>query len=183
MSFADKLPNIRYRDEYPSGIWTTGAGAANPTIVSVDIAGVTYRKIQLDTTDILCNKFEVPHDIAYGQPIEFHCHFRPMAAGTGNVVLTLNLEWSKVNTSGQVTINEPVAIPELVATCTIATSNTTYPHYIVSFGTITINEVLGDLLCFRIGKSGTYAGNIILEQIAMHVPIDTPGGSSQRYIK
>jgi hypothetical protein len=62
----------------------------------------------------------------------------------------------------------------------------TYPHMIAVFGFLPVNAYrLGDLIGFRCERrtgEGTYTASVIVERVAMHVPVDDRG-SREIYVK
>ena len=179
-----------WRDEYVSGDWGNATGNAAPTFGTYTIGGIAYRKIALDANDSRTNCFEIPHDMILSadaalQP-ELHAHIRPTSDATGTVILYLEPEWSKVNTTEANPAIEPLPLAEMTATLTIANGSSNFPHYVVSFGKLPVNSYnIGDLIGFKVSRRtgfGTYTADIIIEKLAMHVPVDT-AGSRQIYVK
>ena len=177
-----------WRDEYVGGDWGNAAGNAAPSFATYTIAGIAYRKKALDANDARTNCFEIPHDMMLTdeptlQP-EVHIHLRPTTNATGTVILFFEPEWSKANSGG--TLKDPEALPEMSATLTITTGSSNFPHYVVSFGKLPVRDYnIGDLIGFRVSRrtgQGTYTDDIIIEKLALHVPVDTQG-SRQIYVK
>ena len=179
-----------WRDEYVGGDWGNATGNAAPTFGTYTIGGIAYRKITLDANDARTNCFEIPHDMVLSgdaelQP-EVHAHIRPTNNATGTIVLFLEPEWSKANTTETDPAVEPLPLAEMTATLTITNGSSNFPHYVVSFGKLPLNSYnIGDLIGFKVSRrtgEGTYTNDIILEKLAMHVPVDT-AGSRQIYVK
>lgn len=179
-----------WRDEYVGGDWGDATGNASPSFSSFTIGGIAYRKLTLDANDARTNVFEIPHDMVYStdaalQP-EVHAHIRPTTNDTGTIILYLEPEWSKTNTTNQATVNDPVALAEMSVTITIVSGSANYPHYVATFGNLPVNEYrIGDMIGFKVSRRtgfGTYTADIILEKVALHVPCDT-AGSRQIYVK
>ena len=89
------IEQIRWRDEYVSGLWTPASGQAAPDIVGYTIGGVGVNKYTFDgnnTEERLANHFEIPHDLAFDLInngtliIEAHVHWQPSTNNSGNVV-------------------------------------------------------------------------------------------------
>ena len=178
-----------WRDEYPSGDWGNATGNQAPNFGTFEIGGILFRKKVFDANDAATNNFEFPHDMIISEDPELqpevHAHFRPTTNATGTVVLFLDCVWSKAIENGQ-TPTDPEICIEKTATYTITQGSSNYPHYVVSFGKLSPNgRNIGDLLSFKISRKtgeGTYTDDIILEQVALHVPCDTRG-SRQMYVK
>lgn len=187
---SEGFKQVRWRDEYVGGDWGDGLGNTSPSFSAYAIGGISYRKLVMDANDARTNVFEIPHDMllstdALLQP-ELHIHFRPTTDDTGTVIVYLTPEWSKANTSGETEPVAPQALPEMSFTCTIAAGLATFPHYVCSFGQLPVhNYMLGDLIGFKVERRtgfGTYTADIIVEKVAMHVPVDDRG-SRQMYVK
>jgi hypothetical protein len=179
-----------WRDEYVGGDWGNATGNAAPSFGTYTIGGIAYRKIALDANDARTNCFEIPHDMMLStdeelQP-EVHAHIRPTNNATGTIILYLEPEWSKANVSGADPVTDPLALAEMSVTLTIAVGSSNYPKYVASFGKLPVNTYnIGDIIGFKVSRRtgfGTYTADIILEKVALHVPIDT-GGSRQIYVK
>lgn len=178
-----------FRDEYAS-LLIPASGAAAPDSVGATIGGVPRQLYSFDgnnTQEILSGSIEIPHDYMYGQPIEIHVHFRPSTANLGNVKWFFDYERSAVNMSGSLTPVLPVAKSTISAVAVIAAAGQ-YTHYVFSLGVLPdTNFVLGEKIGFNIRRTpndaqDTYPDDVLLEQVAAHVPIDTLG-SRQRYVK
>jgi hypothetical protein len=174
---------ITWRDEYVSQDWGDATGGAAPSFGNFTIGGIAQRKITLDANDARTNGFEIPHDMlestdAALQP-ELHIHFRPTTNETGTVIVYLTPEWSKANLSGAATVVAPTGLAEMSLTCTIAVGSSAYPSYVCSFGQLPVNTYnIGDLIGLKIERRtgfGTYTADIIIDKVAMHVPMDTMG--------
>lgn len=180
---------IAYRDEYPA-ILVPASGSAAPDSVGATIGGVARQLYAFDgsnTEERLSGSFEIPHDYAYGEQIEVHIHFRPSTTGTGNVKWFFDYERSKVNLSGAVAPVVPEAKTTISAICNIATAGQ-YAHYVFSLGLLPdVDYHIGEKIGFNIRRTpndgdDTYGSDALLEQIAIHIPVDT-NGSRQRYVK
>lgn len=187
---SEGFKQVRWRDEYVGGDWGNATGQAAPSYGNYTIGGVAYRKLVLGANDARTNCFEIPHDMLYStdaalQP-EVHVHIRPTNNATGTIIIYLQPEWSKANQSEAAVPVAPLALDEMSLTCTITTGADTYPHYVVTFGHLPVNTYhLGDLIGFKVLRRtgfGTYTADVILEKLAMHVPIDDRG-SRQMYVK
>ena len=183
MSYQEKLPSIQWRDEYPSSGWVPASAQASPGLENYTIGGVETRKYAFNganTEERLSSSFEIPHDYMPGGQIEVHVHFRPTTTGTGNVKWFFDWEFSKANTSVTVTPVAPDSQTSLETVFTIPAS-TQYYHYISAFGFLPENGyVLGDKIGFTLRRTpadeeDTYEADVILEQVAAHVPIDSAG--------
>jgi hypothetical protein len=181
--------SIAYRDEYPA-ILIVASGAAAPDSVGVTIGGVARQMYSFDgnnTQERLSGSFEIPHDYAYGKEIEVHVHFRPSTTGTGNVKWFFDYEKSGVNLSGATTIISPVEKTTISAICSIGTASQ-YAHYVFSIGNLPDTDYhIGEKIGFNIRRNpsdgdDTYGADVLLEQISLHVPVDT-AGSRQVYVK
>lgn len=179
-----------WRDEYVGGDWGDGTGNQRPSFEAFTIGGIAYRKMTLDQNDSRTNCFEIPHDMVLSENIELqpelHAHIRPTNNATGTVILFLEPEWSKANITEVNPVVAPIPLAEMTATLTIVNGSSDYPHYVVSFGKLPVNSYnIGDLIGFKVSRrtgQGTYTADIIIEKLAMHVPIDTRG-SRQIYVK
>ena len=176
---------LTYRDELPSYI-TPVSGAAAPDLVTHTIGGVQRYLYSFDgnnTQEILSGSFEIPHDYAYGQPIEVHIHCRPSTTNLGTIKFFFDWEHSPSQSF-------PIAQTslQLIDTNLQITSNKQYWHLLSSFGFLpNIGFNLGDKIGFNLRRTptnalDTYPNDVLLEQIALHVPCDT-AGSRQIYIK
>jgi hypothetical protein len=172
---------ITWRDEYVSQDWGDATGVSAPSFENFTIGSIAQRKITLDANDARTNGFEVPHDMLLStsaalQP-EVHIHFRPTTNATGTVIVYLTPEWSKANTTGANPVVAPDGLAEMSLTCTIAAGSAAYPSYVCSFGQLPVNAYnIGDLIGFKIERRtgfGTYTDDIIIDKVAMHVPVDT----------
>jgi hypothetical protein len=177
------LKQAVWRDEYVGGDWGNATGNATPTFGTYTIGGIAYRKMALDANDSRTNCFEIPHDMVLSQDAELqpevHAHIRPTNNATGTVVLYLEPEWSKANTTETNPTIEPLPLAEMTATLTITNGSSNFPHYVVSFGKLPVNSYnIGDLIGFKVSRrtgQGTYTADIIIEKLALHVPVDTAG--------
>ena len=171
-----------FRDELPSYL-VPAAGGAAPDSVAHTIGGVARQLYSFDgaaTVEILSGSFEIPHDWKVGSEIEVHIHWRPSTTGTGNVEWHFDWEYSPPQ-------GAPVPKTTLSGVATIP-SNQQYWHKLDQIGLINATGFsLGGKIGFNLRRSpagvkDTYGADALLEQIAMHVEIDTLG-SRQRYIK
>lgn len=173
---------ITYRDELPS-VLIPVAGAAAPDLVAHTIGGVAralYGFDGVNTQEILSGSIEIPHDYAYGLPIEMHIHWRPSTTGTGVVKWFIDWEYSPSQ-------GAPITQTPLTVLATLDT-NKQYWHLLHSFGYLPdVGFALGGKIGFNLrrtpsGAQDTYAGDALFEQVAIHIPCDTLG-SRQVYIK
>ena len=171
-----------YRDEYPSSILPAGAQAA-PDEVNVTIGGVPRRMYSYDgsnTEERLSGSFEIPHDYMLGEDIEVHIHVRPASPLTGVFKFFFDWEFSPV-------FDSPQAQTTLSCTYEI-TEGAQYDHLLVSFGNLPdLGFGIGDKIGFNLRRTpadeeDTHAGEILFEQVALHVPCDTLG-SREIYTK
>lgn len=171
-----------YRDELPSYLIPAAGGAA-PDSVAHTIGGVARQLYSFDgnaTVEILSGSFEIPHDWKVGSEIEVHIHWRPSTTGTGNVEWHFDWEYSPPQ-------GAPVPKTTLSGVATIPAAQQ-YWHKLDQIGLINATGFsLGGKIGFNLrrspaGTNDTYGADALLEQIAMHVEIDTLG-SRQRYIK
>jgi hypothetical protein len=173
---------ITHRDELPSYVLPV-AGAAAPDSVAHTVGGVLRQFYGFDggnTQEILSGSFEIPHDYAYGQPIEVHIHWRPSTTGIGNVKWFLDWEYSPPQ-------GDPLPQTSIAVIHSLLTPQQ-YRHELISFGELpNLGYLLGGKIGFNLRRApsdtqDTYADDALFEQIALHVPCDTLG-SRQRYIK
>lgn len=171
-----------WRDEYPAML-VPASGSAAPDAVGHTIGGVARTLYAFDgnaTQEILSGSIEIPHDYMVGQPIEVHLHWRPSTTGTGTVIWYFDYEYSPANSA-------PISQTSLQVEYNIAT-NKQYFHLLDTFGNMpqpSTPFALGGKIGFNIRRTPTtdsYAGDALLEQVAIHVPCDTQG-SRQIYIK
>lgn len=179
---------IAYRDEYPSHTWMTPVGANSPDQANHTIGGVARRVYCFDgttTLEELSSSFEVPHDYAYGQPIEMHAHIRPATSGSGTI--KLNVDWEYSPPQGAPTQHTTKS----TLSFEVAVDDQQYYNLICSFdedlGTDEMDFELGGKIGFRVYRdpgdaADTYAADMILEQVALHVPVDSDG-SHEPYVK
>lgn len=174
---------ISHRDEYPSHPWIAAGAQASPDLTNHTIGGVARRIYAFNgatTEERLSSSFEIPHDYAYGQPIEVHAHFRPSTTGSGDVKFFFDWEHSPAQ-------GAPASQTTMTLVHTI-NADEQYYHLIKSFGDLPdLGFRLGDKIGFNIRRTptdaaDTYAADVLLEQVALHVPIDSDG-SKQRYAK
>jgi hypothetical protein len=199
----DGFHSIRYRDEYVGGPWVTPTGASAPDVVSPTIAGVTCATYSFDgsnTTEVLCNHFEIPHDLAVdelangendieGNPIEIEMHIHWMPSTTGAGIVKWNVDYCYLPAQGA---------PETGATITASkqVDNNQYWHFIDAFknGSNVVNIPapstgwhVGDIIRFRLYRNpaddgDTYGADALFIKAALHIP-SNDRGSRQRYIK
>jgi hypothetical protein len=171
-----------FRDELPSYL-VPAAGGAAPDSVAHTIGGVARQLYSFDgnaTVEILSGSFEIPHDWKVDSEIEIHIHWRPSTTGTGNVEWHFDWEYSTPQ-------GAPVPKTALSGVATIPAAQQ-YWHKLDQIGLINATGFsLGGKIGFNLRRSpsginDTYGADALLEQIAMHVEIDTLG-SRQRYIK
>lgn len=174
---------VAYRDEYPVELIAAG-GAASPGLTNVTIGGVQRRMWAFDgvnTEERLSGSIEIPHDYAYGLPIEIHCHFRPSTALAGDVEWHFDWEYS-------VAFGAPAAQDSFSAIYSIP-ADSQHHHLLLDLASPLpdLGYGLGDKIGFNIrrtpaGVNDTYAGDVFLEQVAAHIPVDS-NGSRQLYSK
>ena len=174
---------ITYRDEYVGGDYFVPSGATAPDIVDYTIGGVVTKKYSFDgsnTTEKLGNTFEIAHDIALAQvnagtlPIEIHFHAGPSTIGTG--IVRFVVDWCLIKANGA-----PIAGTQAIITKTI-TANQQYFN-LLSGANLAVPAGgfgIGDLIEFTISRDpqnvgDTYAADMILYKVALHIPIDTLG--------
>lgn len=176
------LSEPAWRDEYPAVI-VPASGSAAPDSVAHTIGGIARQLYSFDgvnTEERLSGSFEIPHDYMIGQPIEVHIHWRPSTTGTGVVKWFFDWELSKVHQA-------PSAQTTLTITSEI-TSASQYVHFITTFGNLpALDYGIGDKIGFNIRRTpsdaaDTYGADALLEQVALHIPVDTLG-SRQIYVK
>jgi hypothetical protein len=184
------VSKIAHRDEYPSAPWVSAGAQAAPDLTNHTIGGVARRVYTFDggnTEERLSSSFEIPHDYMYGQPIEVHVHFRPATTDIGAVKWFFDYEVSPANVSAHPTPLAPVPKVSMSGICEIVTG-VQYAHYVLSLGELSDTDYLiGQKIGFNIRRTpndaqDTYGADAILEQVALHIPVDT-AGSRQRYVK
>ena len=172
---------LTYRDEYPV-ILIPVSGAAAPDSVAHTVGGVARQFYSFDgvnTQEILSGSIEIPHDYAYGQPIEVHIHWRPSTIGTGYVKWFFDWEYSPP---------QGASLSQVSLSVIRSINNQQYYHLLDSFGNLPdVGFVLGGKIGFNIRRTptdiqDTYAADVLIEQVAVHVPLDTLG-SRQIYTK
>jgi len=184
---------VAYRDEYPSHPFVTPARRYSPDEEEHDIAGIERSVLCFAGTGLnteqVSSSFEIPHDYAYYPdlgvylPIESHAHFRPTTAGTGDIKLILDWEYSA-----------PQGAPAAGGTefFVVSVDDQQYYNLIESFTTDmfdgkAFNPELGGKLGFSLSRdptdaADTYGADVILEQVALHVPVND-AGSKEPYEK
>ena len=187
------IEQIRWRDEYASGIWTPAAASAAPDIVGNTIAGVGVRKYTFDgvnTEERLSNHFEIPHDLPLNLInngtliLEVHVHWQPSTNDAGNVEWFFDYAYMPLNAA-------PIVQNSLSCVCPVAI-NEQYFHKIAAFkdGTNTVRIPvpiggfsIGDIIQFNLrrtptGTNDTYAHDAILIKCAMHVCSNDRGSTN-----
>lgn len=176
------LERACYRDEYPTPLVKAG-GASAPDDVAYTIGGVETTRYSFDgnaTEERISGSFEIPHDYKFGGAIEVHIHWLPSTNGTGNVQWFF--DWCYMGVGSAPQAETTLSVIDAVST------NQQFFHKIKAFGNLPVNGyALGDKILFTLrrtpnGANDTYADDAILEQIALHVPVDT-FGSRQIYAK
>jgi len=180
------LNQVVWRDEYPAFLVPAGAAKA-PDPVDATIGGVLRRVNSFDgnnTEEILSGSFEIPHDMMIDTLMlpEVHVHWRPATTGLGVVKWFFDWEYSPPNAA-------PIPMTTLDVADEI-TVNNQFWHKLTTFGYLpqpSTEFSLGGKIGFNIRRTpadaaDTYAGEVYLEQIALHVPLDTLG-SRQIYVK
>lgn len=179
-----------YRDEYPSHPWVPAGAQAAPDEANHTIGGVPRRVYCFDGVNIeerLSSSFEIPHDYMYGQPIEVHVHFRPTDNTAGDVKWFFDWELSPVN-NGTEGYSKPPEAQNTLSVVESIPADKQYYHVIRAVGVLPDNGYeLGMKIGFNIRRTptdaeDTYGADVILEQVALHVPVDT-AGSRERYVK
>jgi hypothetical protein len=200
----DGFKAVRYRDEYVGGDWLTPTNSSAPEPLDVTIAGLQCRMYSFDgvnTEEIICNHFEIPHDMAIdvlnaggndinGDPVELevHIHWLPSTNDAGTVKWFF--DYTILPAQGA-----PIAGGTMTATHTIL-PNQQYWHFIDAF--ITAGSAInipapvggwrvGDIIRFRIRRTPTttgddYTKDALFIKAALHVPTND-FGSRQRYVK
>lgn len=178
------LEQYTWRDEYPFALINAG-GAAAPDDIDVTIGGVARRIRAFDggsTEEKLSGSFEIPHDMAIDTLAlpELHVHWRPATTGTGTVKWYFDWEYSPP---------EGAPIPMTTVECVEEiTVDNQYWHKLTTFGYLpqpSTEFAIGGKIGFNIRRTpttDTYTGDVLLEQVSLHVPCDTTG-SRQVYIK
>lgn len=172
---------IAYRDEYPSQPWLPAGSNNSPDLVSHSIGGVArqlYCFSGVNTIEYLSSSFEIPHDYAYGHDIEVHAHIRPSTADAGDIKLTFNWEYSAPQGgpqqhSTQSSLSFVVSVDDQRYFNIIRAFTSALPQDEFQFelgGKIGFNvvRIAGD-------PADTYLADMILEQVALHIPVDTDG--------
>lgn len=181
---------VRYRDEFPGGVYQVPAGASAPDVGSYTIGSVATRLYAFDggtTTETLCNTFEMPHDLdaagvnAGTYKMEVHVHYMPSDNNAGDV--NFYFDWCYIPVNGAAESKTSIALTKTIA------ANSKYKHYIVGaeMPVPTATYVLGDIILFNVRRVptddlDTYGSDVLFLQTALHVPIND-FGSRQRYIK
>lgn len=176
------LQNACYRDEFPTPLVPAG-GASAPDQVAYTIGGISTTRYSFDgnnTEERISGSFEIPHDYKTDEPIEVHIHWLPATNGSGNV--QWHFDWCFLPVNGAPQAKTTLSIVDTVSV------NQQFYHKIKPFGNLPTNGYnIGDKILFTLrrtpsGANDTYTGDAILEQIALHTPVDTLG-SRQIYIK
>ncbi|NJL73901.1 MAG: hypothetical protein HC892_01510 [Saprospiraceae bacterium] len=187
--YAAKGSAITWKDEMPSYLLNV-SGAASPDSVSHNVGGVLRQFDAFDgggTEERKSGSFEISHEMVVDEAMkllgylpELHIHWRPSTAGTG--VLKMFFDWEYSPPQG-----DPIPQTTLTFLDTIATPQQ-YRHKLTSFGKLpNLNFQVGGKIGFNIRRTpndpqDTYGSDILLEQIALHIPCDT-NGSRDVYIK
>lgn len=187
---ANGFHEIRYRDEYTSGDWTTPSGSSAPDTVSITIGGFVTTVTAFDgntTTEVKSNEFEIAHDLPIDAinsgmlKIEAHAHCSPSTNNAGNVKWHFEWIYKPVNAA-------PISMTTLTFIVEVA-ANQQYWHLLggVELPIPAGGYHIGDIIKFNIKRiptdgDDTYANDIYLDKVALHVPTDG-NGSRQRYIK
>lgn len=170
-----------WKDEYPSGPWVPARARAAPDLENVTIGGVETRKYAFNGTNTeerLSNFFEINHEYmetAYANSlaIEAHMHFMPSDNSAGNVKMFLDWCYKPVD-------GAPIAQTSLSFICEIA-ANSQHFHKIKTFGNLPdLGYTIGDGIEFTVRRDpsdpeDTYAADIYMDKVALHVPTDTRG--------
>lgn len=180
---------IRYRDEYVAGDWVSASGAAAPDQVSYTIGGIPYTLLSFDgnnTEERVANSFEIPHDIALDEinnntlSIEWHVHFMPTTAGTGDVKWFMDYCYMPPNN---------VPIPQTSIFLTKSINNQQYNHILVGkdIPKPAGGYHIGGIILFNLRRTpsdsqDTYTSDVALFKTAIHIPIND-FGSRQMYTK
>lgn len=182
---------VAYRDEYPSQSWLPAGGKSAPDVADHTIGGIERRVYVFDgvaTEEALSSCFEIPHDYMYGETIEVHMHFRPTTVDAGDVRFVFDWEHSGVNNSTVEGYNNPPSGQTQLVMVESVPSNKQYYHVVRAFGDLPdLGYKLGDKIGFTISRdpanaADTYPADVILEQVALHIPVDAKG-SRERYVK
>jgi len=162
-----------YRDEYPA-ILVPASWATAPDSVGATIWWVARQMYAFDwgaTQERLSWSFEIPHDYMYWSVIEIHVHWRPNTTWSWAVKRFFDWEHSPAQLwpSAQTTIS---VVDTVVA-------STQYYHHIISLWVLpNLWYQIWDKIWFNLRRTpsdaqDTYAWDALLEQIAMHVQVDT----------
>lgn len=181
---------VEYRDEYVGGEWQVPQGVAAPDVVTVTIGGVPTRKYAFDganTEESLSNTFEIAHDIPIALvndgtlKLEWHIHGSASTTGAGNAKFFFDWCYKPVGAA-------PIAMTTQSVICEIG-ANEQYWHCIEG-DELPVPEggyAIGGVIEFKLRRTptddeDTYAGDFLLDKVALHVPTDKRG-SRQRYIE
>ena len=181
---------LRWRDEYVSGIWTPAAAQAAPSIIGYTIGGISVNKYTFNGTNTeerIANHFEIPHDIPLDlindgtTYIEAHIHWQPSTNDAGNVQWFF--DWAYLPLNGA-----PIAMNSLSCINSVS-SNQQFFHKLCAFESapnVTKLQIpaggfnVGGVIQFNLrrtptGDADTYEYDAILVKVALHVPTDDRG--------
>ena len=137
-------------------------------------------KVYINDSRLVFGTYEITQEWKVGSEIEVHIHWRPSTTGTGNVEWHFDWEYSPPQ-------GAPVPKTTLSGIATIPAAQR-YWHKLDQIGLINATGFsLGGKIGFNLRRTptnalDTYPNDVLLEQIALHVPCDT-AGSRQIYIK
>jgi hypothetical protein len=181
---------VRYRDEYVSGRWTSAAAAAAPDEVNVTIGGIATRSYAFDgnnTEESMSNHFEMPHDLAYDLvnagtlKLEVHTHFRPSTNNDGDVKWFFDWCYTPV-------FGAPIPMTGVSYIYAVEANTLHYQLLVgVELPVPAGGYGVGGVITFNTRRNpqdgeDTYPDDALFIKTALHVPIDG-NGSRQRYIK
>ncbi len=184
---------LRWRDEYVSGIWTPAAATAAPDIENYTIGGIGVRKYSFDGNNIeerISNHFEIPHDIPIDlinngtTYMEVHVHWQPSTNNTGNIEWFFDWTYLPDNAA-------PIPMDSLSCVCPVG-ANEQYFHHKSAFKDVTDTIIvpvpnggfqIGGIIQFNLrrtptGDNDTYPDDAILIKVALHVPTDDRGSKN-----
>lgn len=182
---------LRWRDEYVSGIWTPASAQAAPDIVGYTIGGISVNKYSFDGGNIeerISNHFEIPHDIPIDLIndgttwIEAHIHWQPSTNNIGTVQWFFDWAYLPINAA-------PIAMSSLSVIDTV-TANQQYFHKLVAFESAPSvaklqipagGFMVGGVIQFNLRRTPTgdsYPDDAILIKVALHVPTDDRGSKN-----
>ena len=183
---------LRWRDEYVSGVWQPAAAQAAPDVENYTIGGIGVRKYSFDggnTEERISNHFEIPHDIPIDLIndgttwIEAHIHWQPSTNNTGTVQWFFDWCYLPLNAA-------PIAMTGLSYTQTI-NANEQYFQKLCAFEVGGVAKLpipaggfnIGGIIQFNLrrtptGDNDTYPDDAILIKVALHVPTDDRGSKN-----